>query len=267
MLPCFVYFFRPFAAMGMETALLQFSFPLLLFSLSKFIMQPTRRWATGFFLSGTLLALSRLDTILLTGPLYCLVFLYMSREKRFSPVQFLLLCALGTLPLFVYLGYNSMEFGSIMPVSGAVKGLRNAPIIISFYSLSTVGEHFLRSKKFLLQALIAVIALVPAIGSMRRKPDSMNAVFIWLLVFPLFFFVTTAMRSDWPIWSWYFYPLPLAATIGVLILFMHRVKALSYTVTTGAILTILLCVTIVEVIKDQRARYQDLILNSGHYLT
>lgn len=170
---------------GMETVLIP---PL---ALLYFRSETAHR--RGVFAS--LLFLARLDTLALVigRTLYDVVM-----QRRLNlPGHALLLSTITC-----YMGLNVALFGTPVPVSGLAKAVGNV-----------AGENLPTSLRLLRRALPTLIALAPlAILRWRgaytfRNPHAIIAALCAIALCALYY----GVFSGWPLWSWYLWPVVLAA--------------------------------------------------------
>lgn len=193
---------------GMEIIL---ALPLILFLLLRYLDAP--RYDNSFFLSAgfvsSLCVLSRLDSVLLILPLFGLTFL----RPKDLPAAFksVVAFALGLTPVWGYLLLNKTVFGSFSPVSAQAKELRLhhtpqlEPLRSLVHPLTTV--RLLVAVPGLLCAIVLIVLLFRRRGGFPAKGRPV----LWALgLFPLLHLGALCVLSDWPLWYWYFYPLPLA---------------------------------------------------------
>lgn len=170
---------------GMETVLI----PVL--ALLYFRSETWR--SKGVFAS--LLFLARLDTLALVAGrvVYDLV-----ARRRLGIREHLPLIA----TIVAYMGVNFALFGTPVPVSGLAKAVGNLP-----------GENLPSSLRLLRRVLPTAIALLPLVvwrwgGAYKfRNPAAVTASLCAVGISALYY----GVMSGWPLWSWYLWPVMLAA--------------------------------------------------------
>jgi hypothetical protein len=120
----------------------------------------------------------------------------------------------------IYFTWNQHAFGSWLPLSGVAKGLKTSlmpsqQVLSSLFRPKHAHQFFMVFIPFvatLLGILFWLIWGAPWNGRQRWVTG-------WMLCFPAAYYVILMLRSDWPLWSWYYYPLPLAGIVAMRILF------------------------------------------------
>jgi hypothetical protein len=181
---------------GMETVL---CIPLLLWFAMEFINVFDGRRAFVAGLAGTLLVLSRIDTIL------CIVLaVAILLSHRRGQIAFFVPFTL----LFLYVLSNQLFFHNWLPVSSQVKQLEDG----LHFNLRAIEA--IRTPRGSLYFLATVIGLVLIIRNWTR--DAQQATKLLLLVFAILFTLVLALRVGWSAYMWYFYPFPISAAVGIL---------------------------------------------------
>ena len=192
---------------GMEVALVM---PLLLALLTRLAASPPvapAHWL-GLGLLGALVALARLDTLVLLAPLA----LGLCRRAR-PGAQALSAVALGALPLFAYFLLNRFTMGLWLPVSGLAKQLK--PGFVP--SLEPLRVLFVTSGPVVLCFVLVCVVLV-LLASVARSPVNATrgqGLFGHYIVGLGAFYLLPCMLSDWPLWFWYLYPLVAVPPLAV----------------------------------------------------
>jgi hypothetical protein len=205
---------------GMEVSL---TVPLVMLLIS-YRLRPSFRWSgvqmlVLGFLSG-LVILSRLDS----GVLILLIFVVDAFVHRFSIQEWIVRgaeLALGAWPVAVYLLINQKIFATMMPVSGQAKGFRfnHLPSLEPIKSLATVRRPTGLIELFLPIAIGLVTVILLLKNSKKTTGDGgAKAIAIALLAFPVVHLAILSVRSDWPLWLWYFYPLAFLIFAGAITL-------------------------------------------------
>jgi hypothetical protein len=191
-------------------------------------LRPIFRWtsskALGYGLLASLVVLSRLDSVIFVSALL------LSECLNTRPLRLRdLLLRTGTLvafalPIALYLIFNQFVFHTWMPVSGQAKQLRinHSLSVAPFYSWFLYFPGTLRLL-IVYPAIATVLAASLALflrGRERLCRDHLPVV-ASLLLFPFLHLLALSISSDWPLWSWYLYPLVLAME-GSLLVFFSR---------------------------------------------
>jgi len=202
--------------------------PLAL-SLCWYRLRPSFLWtswkALGYGLLASLVVLSRLDSVIFIATLFLFECLcswpYRLRDllSRVTTVTSFIV------PVGTYLLFNRYVFHTWMPVSGQAKQLR------IHHSLSIAPIYFwLRYFPGTLRLLIvyptiaavfAAAVVLLLLGRQRLRGEHLPVV-LSLLVFPFLHLLALTILSDWPLWSWYLYPLILAMVGSLLVAFSRE---------------------------------------------
>lgn len=172
---------------------------------------------------GALLILSRIDSLLLVFPSLALVLLVRWRDPaaRRAALAGLAVCAAT---LVLYAAANRQLFGAWLPVSGAAKQLK-----ASWWPGSALLDSLLAPRSFsvvfqqiLPLAFSALVALffVPSL----RRLSPRQLFLLWLAAYPAGYYTLLALLYDWPIDSWYRYPL-LVSVVAAAALLHERFAA------------------------------------------
>jgi hypothetical protein len=176
---------------------------------------PRNAMLSGLLASG--IVLSRVDALMVVA-MYGALTLYQPIGKRKTALQNLLWFGVGLLPVAAYFVFNRVEFGAFLPISGIAKNLKEglSPSASTIKSLLAV-----RSANVLLTWPACVMGIVFLLRLLRRPGEDDSAgvggrrVQLCVLLHPLLFYTVLSITSDWPIWTWYLYPLvPVAALLG-----------------------------------------------------
>ncbi|WGF86317.1 hypothetical protein [Marinivivus vitaminiproducens] len=217
----FLYFASAFLISrdGMETALVVGLVPWWLVMAVHLWRRPADNAVLfGFGLLGSLVVLSRLDTVTLALPVgAALVLNWWRRTDGIEAIRRALVTTSGTFLLPIYLGLNQFVFGTWLPVSGMSKGLVTEPGF-AFWVIDQLFLHGLRTgERFPFWPSVGAVAALALLTKppVRRK---VHPVLVASLVFPFLFYFVTAARSDWPMWSWYFFPIVIALPATMVVL-------------------------------------------------
>jgi len=247
---------------GMEIVL---SIPLAL-SLCYFRIRPGFTWtaktALLFGLFASLLALSRLDSILLIGLIVMLELVWPENIPRSQRLRIGAWIAVGMLPVAGYAAVNHHLFGIVLPVSGLAKQLRHHHGLNPepFKTLAVGLSPYLRLLIVAPVALAAGFALVSvALNGWRRLPLHFRPLAFALLLFPLLQSVCLSWLSDWPPFPWYLYSFTLAEVGAGLILFgqdfrLPELAAIGAECAALALLLLVMAVYSAERLRASRHR-------------
>jgi hypothetical protein len=174
----------------------------------------------GALLSGLLAAgiiLSRIDALMVVFAYGTLV-LYKPTGTRKTALRNLLWFGVGLLPVAVYFIFNRIEFGAFLPISGIAKNLKEGLIPSASTAKSLLA---VRSVNILFTWPACLIGILYFVHLARRSDESASfdtggrRVQLCVLLHPVLFYTVLSFTSDWPIWTWYLYPLvPIAALLG-----------------------------------------------------
>lgn len=208
---------------GMEITL---TLPIAL-ALCWFRLRWTFRWtmrdAVVYGLLAAALVLSRLDAVLLVALLFVFDFAFDRKRLKSFAARAVAVVALA-FPLLLYGLWNHHRFGAWTTVSSQAKQLR----LHHGFTLTQVASSFepvngpyrvLVVYPALLIALLCVVSL--AKRSRTVAADGYAAVCVALVAFPLVQLPAFFTLSDWLIWPWYLYSVPLAA-VGALLWLLRR---------------------------------------------
>jgi hypothetical protein len=183
---------------GMETI---FILPVLAYLVLSLNKKHISIYKAAFFVMFAFFC--RIDSFIITLPLF---FYYLVDKGIFKQRQWRTVLVAGLImgvPVALYLAANYIQFGTLFPISGLAKTVLkingvHKPTFESFafyfpYNLFNVSATGL----FILVALTA---------NVKQK-----IYFHLLAVAVLLFYLQTAIRSDWSLWAWYFYPVPAVA--------------------------------------------------------
>ncbi len=152
---------------------------------------------TGLLASAAIL--SRLDIALIIG-----VYLLLTPKSRKPYAAF----TLGLTPVFLYAASNELWFHTLLPISAIAKNLKPLlpPSPSTLISLLTPD---------LIHILFVWPALLILITFAWRTRLRTSRVALCVFLHPILFYATLSSTSDWPLWTWYLYPLvPVAAILG-----------------------------------------------------
>jgi hypothetical protein len=208
------------ASGGMEVALaLPLIAGLVYYRLCRFTWTSTR--ASFFGLLSAAVVLARLDAAILVSSMAVFDLLWHSSV----PLRQRLRCAsaflCGAVPVALYLILNEFWFHTLMPISGEAKQMRfhRSPsmMIFSRHTFSPPERYFLVFPWLL--ATIAGLVILLCCPRWRRRLGGRMPCLLALLLFPFFFVAALVVLSDWPIWSWYAYPLVASGMGAAALLF------------------------------------------------
>jgi hypothetical protein len=156
-----------------------------------------------------LTALSRLDAILFGLGCAGLVF----AQQRAAGVRRLALLgagfSAGFAPFLAYLCWNWISQGALLTTSAEAKAL--APGVLwnpHLFDQLSFGARLLGLYVPLTSAALLCSRWTPWRGPLRN-------VALLIFAFPVCLYTLLALRSDWLIWLWYFYPLPICMCVGL----------------------------------------------------
>ena len=194
-------------------------------------LRPQFRWTPGcaaaYGLLCACLVLSRLDSMIFVALLFLLDLLVERRRTRKAWTSLACAALACILPLLLYFLSNHVWFHVWMPISGEAKQLR----LHHWFTLATIraslGPIGFAPWAFVIYptALIFLVCVACLLRARALRPTGATlSVCISLIAFPFVQFLSFWMLSDWPIWPWYLYSFPLAAT-GCMVLLFHTSSA------------------------------------------
>jgi hypothetical protein len=172
---------------------------------------PVDAMLSGLLASGVMLG--RLDAFLVVGP-YLLLTVARPMSTRRTALRPVLYFSVGLLPVALYFAMNHSIFGTLLPISGLAKNLKS-PLIPSASTLR--GLFKARSVNMLLTWPSIALGVLFVLRRKQAVDENLAArrVQLCVLMHPVLFYGVLSFTSDWPIWSWYLYPLvPVAALLG-----------------------------------------------------
>ncbi len=148
----------------------------------------------------------RIDSFIITLPLF-IYYIYDTdalRQRRWQTIftSFVIMA----MPVALYLTINYIFFQSFFPISGLAKTVSkvNGINAATFESFARYFPYNLYNL-----AIVGLYILVVFTGNFKEK------IYLHLLAFAiLLFYLQTSLRSDWSLWSWYFYPMPSLALLA-----------------------------------------------------
>ncbi len=174
-------------------------------------LHPKKVLLLGFLSS--LLVLSRLDMAIFVGLLLLGWFLYRHGSILRKIRNVFLFCVGGAL-LPVYLIWNLFVFGNIFPVSMQAKELKAiSGSDMNFFKGMVHSGHFYSGLFWICVPLSLIILLWhrKQFGANEGAKKQLQWFLILLtFVFPLLFYALVNYASDWIIFPWYLYALPMA---------------------------------------------------------
>jgi hypothetical protein len=149
-----------------------------------------------------LLILSRLETAILLCPV---LWLMLYRKSFPSAVRSFARLSMMLIPIVTYVAMNVWYFGTPLPVSSLAKQLVDP----SFRFNQGIIPHLLFERDGMGALLLLPVALVLVLRTWRQKPFSERMGIAILLWYPIVFLTLFGLTSDWIVFRWYFYPLPI----------------------------------------------------------
>lgn len=177
--------------------------------------RPLKMLSLGF--TASLLILSRLDAVIFVI-IYIISFFIISLRYLKKALLKSVYFGLGGILFPIYLIMNKLYFNNFIPTSGQSKQLKTG-LMPTFEVLSSVMRY--RSPFLLIIQLTFILIFGALLMLLLNKKVLITGVryrVIWLiLLFPLFYYLIQDILSDWPVWYWYFYPIPLAFLISAIV--------------------------------------------------
>jgi hypothetical protein len=247
---------------GMEVSLTLFFLALFW---HRMVTQPLEcQTPRNAFLSGLLasgIVLSRVDALMVVA-VYGALTLYKPTGTRKTAFRNLFWFGVGLLPVAAYFAFNRLEFGAFLPISGIAKNLKEGltPSASTVKSLLAV-----RSVNVLLTWPACVMGILFLLHLLRRSGEDGSAdagarrVQLCVLLHPLLFYTVLSITSDWPIWTWYLYPLvPVAALLGPTLL--EDRKQLGSKIVVRGLTAATACLAVLILINLTRPNATELLL-------
>lgn len=197
------------ALTGMEVALL---LPLILVYFLSFRTDISKinLYKVGFL--ACLVILTRLDAAVLIMVHLAMLLVY----RSIGLVQ-LIKYSFGCILFPVYLFSNYYFYDTIMPVSGMAKGVSKLDFHLHSATFRSFFDYGIETSLLNFGMIVVWIVTSFIAFSSAKIPKELVIVIRTICIFTPLYFVVTAIRSDWPIWRWYFYPLDVCLVFfGVL---------------------------------------------------
>jgi hypothetical protein len=196
------------ASGGMEVALaIPLIAALVYYRLCRFTWTPSRSFFLG--LLGAAVVLARLDAAILVTSMAVFDLLWSRNVPSLQRLRCSAAFLCGAAPVALYLALNELWFHTLMPVSGEAKQMRfhHWPSLMMFsrHTFSPPERYFLVFPWLL--ATIASLIILLCCPQWRGRLRGSIPCLLALLLFPFLFVAALSVLSDWPIWSWYAYPL------------------------------------------------------------
>jgi hypothetical protein len=209
---------------GMEVSLALFCLSLFWVRMAAQNLEsqtPREGVISGFLASA--LVLSRIDTSLVVATYCALTVLWPAGSRRQAGRQ-ILWFAVGLLPVAAYIAINQIEFGTILPVSGVVKNLKDTWLpsasAVSILCLPRLINIVFTWPSFAVCALYFLHRLLKSSQQPSRPKSAalvgQRRVQLCVALHPIILYSILSFSSDWPMWwIWYLYPLvPVWALLG-----------------------------------------------------
>ncbi len=189
------YWYARFAYIGMEITI---TIPLFLLCMLGYLKN-TNPLYLGLLSSLTIL--SRLDVIVIFAVFFCIDIFY-----RGIDIKRIMKLGVGvSLPILLYLVSNVYYFDLLAPISGMAKSVLS---ISTFHSATFIVlfSFWIYKPIFLVFYIFSIVSYTKLRNaSIETRTFCLTAI----LSVPIYY-LQTSLRSDWPIWPWYYYPLLLS---------------------------------------------------------
>jgi hypothetical protein len=240
---------------GMETAVLILAL-VILYSYGLHISQSELDWRRATLLGVIVgfVLLARLDMIFIPPALLgCGVRQVIVRETRYRALAMITVCGLAICVVVApYLAFNYWKFGTIVPISGALKSTF-PHIALNEYTLPRIAGMGTANLVFAALALARALWSIADIARTPRRPTSRyyataTTVFAWAIALHFLFNVLFMKAGTF---AWYFIPYRLFAVVlvtGLLDLAL-RSSAIVARPTLYAVAAAILCIGVV--VRDQ----------------
>jgi hypothetical protein len=189
---------------GMEFAI---SSPLLLLFISLGLTPTNKSWVLFGFVA-CLLIFSRVDLLMFVLPFIIFTAIgdydFLNRKYSKNIVVAMIICIF---PFLAYAVFNKIIFDSWIPLSGLAKQLKNSlfPSIEVLKSL-----YFPTSYSIIAHRLMPLISILTVSGcciySWKRLIRK-DIPFLYIMIYPIFYFGLLIVIYDWPLDEWYMLPL------------------------------------------------------------
>jgi hypothetical protein len=164
--------------------------------------------AVLYGLLGAAVILSRLDSILLIGPLFVTELIMIRTKSVGAALRAAGRLGIGLLPVLFYVVLNLWLFGTASPVSGQAKQLEDHPAFSAGVIITLVRylPTAIRATVLAPAALLIALSLTRlAKTGFRGNDRAYQPLLFSLVAFPVFHLLVLASLSDWPLWNWYLY--------------------------------------------------------------
>lgn len=197
--------------LGSEAIVHFFSISMLLFVCSFFKEWTLWRCFAAGLISASVI-LSRLDSVFVVAGFFLWHLFFFKKLSR--TLTIIVACSLIMIP---YLLYNYVIFGSIMPISGWLKGTFPEPSFKGFTAWGTMTN--IGGYNLWFGVLPIVIGLLSVPFRNRMSPNQWGAVFILLVGSCLQFIYISVFTDGDTLWHWY-YVVPITLFSLVVNIFM-----------------------------------------------
>ncbi len=232
---------------GMEITLaLPLLFLLCQYRLTRFHWRPAQACVYGLLASAAVLA--RLDCALFVLLLGCFDLALSSDTPWSTRLRAVGPFVLGLLPVFAYLAWNLRTFGSALPISSHAKDLRVRGGLTAT-PLHSFLHQYQPQKSLLVWLFLAALPYVVGLLVWRGLgpiPRAYRGLTLALLLFAPLQLAVLSVSSDWPIWSWYLYPVLLFVFGAAIVIFSNTARSFWLAQAPCYLLAILAAVSIVR---------------------
>lgn len=206
---------------GMEIALLWPTVPALMLAIWRLLDAPSTGRAVIAAGLLTLAFLSRLDSVVVLGPLCLAAAILLVRRQGLAAFR-MWPAAFAFAPAFGYLVLNKLVFGTPMPLSGAAKRLMvdGAGLAFSGQALGSFVEVHTASNWLAPVGVLAMTVLAAALvlGDRKLRASLPGMAFLLTALGAAIYYAQTLLTSDWRLWAWYFYAICFTGSAGALFL-------------------------------------------------
>jgi hypothetical protein len=179
---------------------------------------PSPRVARHLGFLASLVILARLDVVMLVGILL-VVFLTFCPSNLITKIRAIGSFCLGGLLLPVYLCSNLVLFRHVGTVSAASKQLKMAHGFTQHPISALIASENGMTLAYCAAIVLGIGAILVPWVRMRAFQAPRHALLVGAtLVFPLVYYAVYCYYSDWSLFFYYRYPIPLAAFLAILLL-------------------------------------------------
>jgi hypothetical protein len=206
-------FYAWMSCWAMETTI---TIPLYLLAILQLYSVSTKETVTtsGHIFFGAILslcALARLDLLLFDAFIVLIWAIIRIRNNKGLTLGLYIL--IGFIPLAAYYMINLLEYGSVVTTSALAKTMKVAGV----FNTHLIGELY-RAREAKLLVSLSPIACCAGIYIRKTLRKPWIFCLIVIVTYPICYFLFYSVSSDWILFIWYTFPLPLIIVVELFII-------------------------------------------------